>query len=377
MVLTQVVRFLENYDTSTIKHKRFNRTPRDKYPTYSICFKGSEIYWLNEKSLFSILGVTSEQYTKILQGDGWKYDYKNQNNYLRKVPLDLTNASNPSIRDVTMKPWDIFSEFNFVYENNNDSKVFKKGKEKDNPFYVGYMTSDEICYTRSSLDPLDAIRLYDLILLEKFLVTSGCHFNIELKIIFHYPGQLLRNFDNPTFKSTLGSYEKDKTLELKILQVTKLINRRDSYIQCNNVLENDDEKLIMEIIKIAGCVPPYWKFWTKTIYEKECKTAEQLKIVHHYIGHYKALLSTYDPPCLDMNTLVSYAKETSQTERQFKFRIVYTVDEFQEITNVKEFTFEMFWSSVGGFLGIFLGYSVLQVPELIIHLMPVLRNLKI
>ena len=118
-------------------------------------------------------------------------------------------------------------------------------------------------------------------------------------------------------------------------------------------------------------------FWTKTIDEKECKTAERLKTVHHYIGHYKALLSTYDPPCIDMNTLVSYAKETSQTEREFQFRIVYTVDEFQEITNVKEFTFEMFWSSVGGFLGIFLGYSVLQVPELIIHLMPVFRRIKI
>ena len=38
---------------------------------------------------------------------------------------------------------------------------------------------------------------------------------------------------------------------------------------------------------------------------------------------------------------------------------------YQEIVNIQEFSFESFWSAVGGFLGMFLGYSLLQLPELL------------
>ena len=40
---------------------------------------------------------------------------------------------------------------------------------------------------------------------------------------------------------------------------------------------------------------------------------------------------------------------------------------YQEILNVKSFNVEALWSSIGGFVGIFLGYSLMQVPELIFN----------
>ena len=40
-------------------------------------------------------------------------------------------------------------------------------------------------------------------------------------------------------------------------------------------------------------------------------------------------------------------------------------DSYQEIENVQDFNFESFFSSLGGFVGIFLGYSLLQVPDLL------------
>ena len=36
---------------------------------------------------------------------------------------------------------------------------------------------------------------------------------------------------------------------------------------------------------------------------------------------------------------------------------------FQEIDNVRDFTLESCWSAIGGFVGIFVGYSLLQLPE--------------
>ena len=48
-----------------------------------------------------------------------------------------------------------------------------------------------------------------------------------------------------------------------------------------------------------------------------------------------------------------------------KLHISHNTEDFQEIVNVKAFDVETLWSSVGGFIGIFLGYSLLQVPELL------------
>ena len=43
--VTQVIRYLQNKDMSVITHKRFNHVPNNKYPIFTICLKGKEIYW--------------------------------------------------------------------------------------------------------------------------------------------------------------------------------------------------------------------------------------------------------------------------------------------------------------------------------------------
>ena len=43
---------------------------------------------------------------------------------------------------------------------------------------------------------------------------------------------------------------------------------------------------------------------------------------------------------------------------------LYEDREYEEIQNTKAFDLETFLSGVGGFIGIFLGYSILQLPEL-------------
>ena len=40
---------------------------------------------------------------------------------------------------------------------------------------------------------------------------------------------------------------------------------------------------------------------------------------------------------------------------------------YKETTNRRDFGFETFWSSIGGFTGIFLGFSLLQIPDLVVN----------
>ena len=49
-------------------------------------------------------------------------------------------------------------------------------------------------------------------------------------------------------------------------------------------------------------------------------------------------------------------------------KVSYMERSYQETENVQDFSFESFFSSLGGFIGIFLGYSMLQIPELLNNL---------
>ena len=81
-------------------------------------------------------------------------------------------------------------------------------------------------------------------------------------------------------------------------------------------------------------------------------------------------MSSYHPPCVEMRIPVSVHREISKNnggveKGKLKLYLSYTTEDFQEIVNVKAFDVETLWSSVGGFIGIFLGYSLLQIPEIL------------
>ena len=46
-------------------------------------------------------------------------------------------------------------------------------------------------------------------------------------------------------------------------------------------------------------------------------------------------------------------------------RVLYTRETYQEIVNTRDVGVETCWSGIGGFIGIFVGYSLMQVPEII------------
>ena len=234
------------------------------------------------------------------------------------------------------------------------------------PFYVGYQAPNEICFTRNSSDDLDLIRQYDLLYLDRKLLMPGNNLNVEIRIIFHYPGGLIRNLDNPSFKSTFDAYQKDKVLELKLSRVIKTKSRPDSNIPCNPNIVNDDETFQQEVIERVGCVPVYWGYLLPILKTHGlCDSPAELKNSSELINNIEKVLDTYDPPCLDMTTSVIFTRDSYQRSGKFVIKVLYTEKSYQEIKNIKAFSSETFWSTAGGYLGMFLGYSLLQIPELL------------
>ena len=53
MSVSFVKRFKDNENATSITYKPFNDGPEDKYPTYSICFKGSKLHWHRKLEIFN------------------------------------------------------------------------------------------------------------------------------------------------------------------------------------------------------------------------------------------------------------------------------------------------------------------------------------
>ena len=383
MTLTQVMRYLENGDASSITHKQFNRKELDQYPTYSVCLKGNEIYWAEENLMFEKLGITSSQYVDTLQGHGWRYQYDEATGFYHKENFNLKNISMIDLTTGFLKPSDIIVGTEFATQNKNYKSYYgvgtKAGKKLKNiPFDVGYQTPDQICFTRKSKYQDDLIRLYDLLSFNRALLKPGNNLNVKIRIIVHYPGQLISHLDNPSFRATFGAYRKNKVLELKISRVTKLRKRPDSNVPCDPNMDNVDQTFQQYVINHVGCVPIYWSYLPLDAIKKPaCRSPEELKNASDLIDNFKTISTKYEPPCIDMTSLVTFTRELDQLPRQFLVKLIYTENFYQEIKNVREFTFETFWSTAGGYLGFFLGYSLLQLPDLLHHFPSVLRKMRL
>ena len=190
---------------------------------------------------------------------------------------------------------------------------------------------------------------------------------VMMKFFIHHPGQLIRSFNKPTYETILYDFEWQRNLvSMALSQVSVLRRRKDANNPCNPNLHDEDSIIRKKIISKVGCMPIYWKFlFDEELNARECKSGPELEAVYNYTQNFGEILSTHDPPCDDMQTSTNVNQKRRFGSWLLAVYLTYTDSKYQEIINEKEFSLETFWSSVVGFVGIFMGYSLLQIPHLI------------
>ena len=107
-------------------------------------------------------------------------------------------------------------------------------------------------------------------------------------------------------------------------------------------------------------------FTTKRNGMKECKTSSEMDQIYSILATYKkAIFDSYKQPCDYMKVTTGVLQKKMDFGYHLVLDFIYMDDFYQEIVNVRDFGFESFWSGIGGFVGIFLGYSLLQIPDLL------------
>ena len=95
MSVSFVNRYMENENSTRIIYKKFHEKSEDKYPTYSVCFKGTNFHWFNGLDIYNAFELRVEQYEMMLKGNlALRYEYDSSLKLFRKVPTLISNGTN-------------------------------------------------------------------------------------------------------------------------------------------------------------------------------------------------------------------------------------------------------------------------------------------
>ena len=91
-----------------------------------------------------------------------------------------------------------------------------------------------------------------------------------------------------------------------------------------------------------------------------------LRTIFEYTNDYKQVMSNMSVPCVEQYSTIAWNfVGTKKTTSNTILKILYLDKYYQEIKYSSDFGLESFISNVGGFVGIFLGYSMMQLPEML------------
>ena len=368
----QFVRYYENEDTPKISYKKLRHsTEEDVYPDITICFNSpvfdsvraprGNVY--NPFYLQRYHSLNQYQYNDLLIGDP-------------KAWNEVPNATR--VADVDFDGAALYKLDSMFYQvalpegltNITRKEVMKKS------FQIPGM----ICFTRTFGSYLKG----DFVVSEVFVMKLNPR-PIFAKIFVHHPGQTLRSifgidrFRRQAFQimGTEVMLNSSRFFRIKLSQISVLRKRPDAIDPCDPS-PSDDKRFWEELFNRIPCVPSYWKwFYPQNSTLKECKNFTQFSELQKFTWstpirlqmiETNRILSSLPVPCNEMQVIMTSEVRNLDWKKVRKhydaeLELVYNMQTYQEIRNVRDFGIESTWACVGGYVGLFIGCSLLSLLE--------------
>ena len=404
MILLQILKYKENLDTPKISFKEFMESPEHRYPDLTFCFSGHPtpyiIYNENRFGKDGVYGPISKgQYHSLILGHSRTWNtYRSLNRSsisqnISEIDYDRATAGNH------LKVKHFFPIYTTTFIN---------GTQKYFPFFMqtSYQIPGKVCFTRTFKKLQNQSFLLSH---EKISINSK---DVSLSIFAHYPGQVMRTiFGRDRVLKSVFKIEGDdlknnntiKVITINLSQMQVVKGRPDGNSPCNPKPYMDDNNFWLNIYRRIDCLPPYWRKCNRDCHNKtnnvemfikgwqlgsynlkklhDCTTESDFKkmsdLIHsegqtNHMRIKNEIVSSFLPPCNEMAVNVNVKekeiekvenvkpKKNKGDEKRINMKIIYMMQKYQEIKNEKELSFEMLWSSIGGFVGMFIGYSMLQ-----------------
>ena len=383
-IFKQISDYLRNEDVSVISYRKYSAKEADKYPTFTICLRPSELDLLGypnilyrEEVVNQTLGITGPNYYYMLSGGSFKENVSNFQQIFFQTNLSVLEFDDAkrtllgmvrsylaqSDKEETLKNWNVDLD-----------------SGSDAPFYQGYQDPECLCLTRSNIFyPLKRMHMENL-----FLDVEG--WIGDLLIYLHYPGQLMNVIQgNERMKIKLSENRSEgKELKFVITQLQVLRKRHGGNIPCNMDSESDvDTRWRESVMKIVGCIPTYWKRLPHSLNLQpnrlnDCSTSTQYEALFNLYSYKRDHNITYESSCTWPTIISNFQMPQYDDEILDKHTLSITFNHesgyYMNVENLTAITFDDLWSQVGGLVGIFLGYSLSQFPDILMGIISSIKN---
>ena len=349
-----------DYDISVVDFKSFFDTADDIYPIMSVCFEQKFNDTILQKHGPNINGSA---YRRYLSGDIFdtsmtNIDYDSVSTNISDFMVgQLVFWKNGSSSDLSNADWRLpyhtYSGFIFPH-------IFSKcfgieiGHNNINSMMVG---------------------------MQQNIFEGGIRPKMfGLAIFFHYPSQLLRSFH--THKQD-WFVRKDRStfamnFELKGMEVVERRNKRK--VECIPDWKNYDNIILEKHLETVGCKSPYQNYHKMYMNRLPiCENAEKTKEAH--FSFRDGDINTYPPPCKEIETINYGYTETNwtadlasslvapwQNNEKDYFMLCMNIfhHRFKQISQQRAIDTQNLIGNAGGYIGLFLGLAIMQIPELYI-----------
>ena len=347
--------YLKNEDATAISFKSFYTEADLVYPSASVCFtspyEGQELKMTNNITSIS-------DYTDFLSGKGdpWNKDL---------FDVDFKNVS--------LKPLDYILGYKMKYRNMTEiTKLYNESKTFVIPT-IRLIMPNMICYgidlkmTKETIMSGIIIKTNIFSNMIRPSHVDPSSMNRGLNVILHYPNQLLNTkwwkSDWPT-RSDQASKSFSIVYDIRGVEVIRLRNKRGEI--CNDDINYDyDSEVFKEILDNAECKPPYTSLRDDL---KTCDDQSKLKKINQ--NHFKLFSGLHlgFKPC-KLLVKVNYEVTEIDTEEtdpaSFTINFNYKDDQIKVIQMVRAYDLGALVGNVGGYIGLFLGYTLMMIPEIL------------
>ena len=370
-------KFYLNKDSSVVEFHNFNGNENSIYPTLSLCFNGGGMFnqrLISKDHLPVEIKNTSikkeKYYEQFLLGNLWTKEFLNIS--YSNVTLDMRRI----LKNLKIFSADETGDFDI-------SHYWQGGNHF--PFYESLKSPTDKCYSMDiDSKNVPALKTHHVskirLAIFNFLkgVFSEDNFGwLNLDIYLTYPNQLLRSY--PIFKIKRLDNRKYSSTVKVMLHATEVILRRNKYNDiCEENWADDDNQIIRKLVKKVGCHHEFWKADTN---DPVCRSQKEFKGIKlpRLMTTGNSFLDNYPKPCREIQNIISTAEKTRLSESEandwkfpapfISFEFHFKTGTFKVIQSVRAFDGESLIGNLGGYLGLFLGFSIWQAPEVIFKVM--------
>ena len=359
LVLWCVYEYSKNEDICEILFKRFHQDEESLYPDLTFCVADQidEMKLKKYNENFTALG-----YRKFLtNGEPWDERYLDVNFF------DVTMQLEDHLIETCIRGADP-SSFCEKIEQIKMSNMF--GKK---------------CYTFHF--PYGKPMAFAFIKLNTSIFDNGIRPRREdFRVMFSFKNQQYASFAAYFGEWPIRSVEEKHApynMFFFLKQMEILRYRKKSGHECDNS-DDYDRRIKENMIKKIGCHPLYWTFDNESspictkkeqfqkfaaehfdkatryrhdgIYLHPCREFQKFQIEHGDVNDYFG----GDDYSNEMNNSKIEGKNWFQIEYQVR------VQTYKEIVQIRAYTFQSLVGNVGGYIGLLLGYAILNVPSLLL-----------